>query len=62
MLWILCTFVIAADITSVIRSTIQHNNRYITQLAGGRGTGIGVERPMGGSVRAWTVRHLSAFG
>ena len=39
MLWILCTFFIAADITSVIRSTIQHNNRYITQLAGGRGPG-----------------------
>lgn len=45
MLWILCGFFITADIIYVSWNIIQHNNGYITQLAGteGRGQGSPVE-------------------
>jgi hypothetical protein len=61
MFWILCAFFIAADITYVIWSIIQHNAGYVTQLAGTEGGGVGSPVDWVGTVGIGLAAILSAF-
>ncbi|MFM9921106.1 cytochrome c oxidase subunit 4 [Lacisediminihabitans sp. H27-G8] len=61
MLWILCAFFIAADITYVTWSIIQHNTGYVTQLGGTQGGGEGSPVEWVGAVAIGLAAILSAF-
>lgn len=61
MLWILCVFFIAVDILYVTWSIIQHNNQYITQLAGTEAGGEGSSVEWVGAVALGLAAILSAF-
>ena len=61
MLWILCAFFITADITYVSWNIIQHNNGYITQLAGTEGGGQGSPVEWVGAFVIGLSAVLSAF-
>jgi hypothetical protein len=61
MLWILCAFFIAADIIYVTWNIIQHNNGYVTQLAGTEGGGQGSPVEWVGALVIGLSAILSAF-
>jgi len=61
MLWILCGFFITADIIYVTWNIIQHNNGYVTQLAGTEGGGQGSPVEWVGAFVIGLSAILSAF-
>ena len=61
MFWIMCAFFVAADITYVIWSIIQHNAGYVTQLAGTEGRGENSPVEWVGTVAIGLAAILSAF-
>ena len=61
MLWILCGFFITADVIYVTWNIIQHNNGYVTQLAGTEGGGQGSPVEWGGAFVIGLSAILSAF-
>jgi hypothetical protein len=61
MLWILCGFFITADVIYVTWNIIQHNNGYVTQLAGTEGGGQGSPVEWVGAFVIGLSAILSAF-
>jgi hypothetical protein len=61
MLWILCGFFITADVIYVSWNIIQHNNGYVTQLAGTEGGGQGSPVEWVGAFVIGLSAILSAF-
>jgi hypothetical protein len=59
--WILCGFFVLVDIIYTTWSIIQHNDGYVTQLAGTEGGGVGYPVDWVGTVALGLASILSAF-